>query len=267
MFATVWSDTRGKAITVLVAIFTLWFLHEPRTSTLIFVIGTVGAMLATDGILGTIRHGSYRFSLSSVVTGLIIAFLLDPTRLGAAVTACLIASVAKHFLHERGAKHVFNPAAIGAWTVNMLLGVPFSWWAVSWGMAPLLVVLGMVPILARMRRLTLAISFIIVYFLSLRMVGLASQAFVLTIDPTIFFFALVMIPEPITSVAMGRWRWMWGVLVGIFVAGQALAGVSFGDPLLLALLAANAIGYVLVRRRSATSVSLSGTASSSLPRM
>lgn len=56
-----------------------------------------------------------------------------------------------------------------------------------------------------------------------------------------------MLPEPTTSVGGGIWTYAWGLLVGGLVALQIMFPVINADPLLLALLGANAIGYTFLR--------------------
>lgn len=249
-----WADSRGKVIAVLFILAVSALIHQFRLL-LIWHIGIALVLtIVFDLVLGKLTRGKVSFSLSSAVSGFLIGLIFDPTA-GTlpVVSAALLASVSKYFLRTQSDKHIFNPAAFGILVASLLFHRPVAWWGVSWGFIPILfIALGMSYVLYHLRRLTLPISFLTIYFLINFIFSGFESAWRLTIDGTVFLFAFIMLPEPVTSLARGRWRYLWGVLVGVLVIAQGFLGISFTDPLLLALLTANLVGFFFVRNRPIT---------------
>lgn len=202
-----------------------------------------------DALLSRLRSGIWFFSVSSLVTGLLIGLIMDLTAgVPALLTAVILASVSKHFLGFGRQKHVFNPAALGILLSSIVFNRPVAWWGATWGVIPILIIFfGMLLPLRQLRRLWMPISFLFVYSISLVMVSGAESALKLTLDGTVFLFAWVMVTEPMTAPSRGFWRYGWGVLVALFVMGQQVFSISWSDPLLTALLLANGVGFFLTR--------------------
>lgn len=244
-----WQDSRGKVIVTLLILWVAALVHQFTLLTFLYPIVAVLVTLALDGLITRLRFGRDIFSLSSVATGLLIGLILDP-KSGAIilVLACLIASVAKQFIAAGAHRHVFNPAAIGLVITSLVMGNIISWWGVSWGFFPVAIILvGMFVVLRQLGRLWMPITFFLVYIVSLTLSNSLETAIQLTLDGTVFLFAFIMLPEPITSVAVGKWRYGWGMLVGLLVVALTILGISWTDPLLLAILVANLGGFLLVR--------------------
>lgn len=241
-----WADSRGKVVVVLLVLWIATLANQFRidfiTSTLLAIVLSV----CFDLVLGKLTHGHARFSLSSLVTGLLIGLIFDPTAGAVPIgVASLVASLSKHFLKLPSSKHIFNPAAFGIISASFLFDRPVAWWGASWGIFPLFLLgIGMVPALYQLRRLWMPVTFLTIYFIS--------SGLRLTLDGTVFLFAFVMLPEPITSVGRGFWRYGWGILVGGLVAGLGFVRFAAADPLLTALLVANMLGFFLVRARPIT---------------
>lgn len=245
-----WADSRGKVIAVLVVLWLATLVHEFRV---VFVTGVaiaVVASVALDSLIIWLRKKTVEVSLSSVVTGLLIGLIFDPyAGIVGILVACVIASFSKAYLGRGNHQHIFNPAALGIVGSSLLFGRSVAWWGVAWGMVPVgIIAIGMLPVLWKLRRLLLPITFLLVYFVVNFTHGTVVSAMRLTIDGTVFLFAFVMLPEPKTAPIRGVWVWGWGVLVGLLVFIQSLLGIGAGDPLLLALLAANLCGFLFIRR-------------------
>lgn len=246
-----WRDSRGKVAGTLIVLWAGTLIHQFSFPSLLFPIVAVVLSVVFDILLVKARFREDVFSLSSVVTGLLIGLILDPT--GGAyplVVACAIASLTKQFIGKGPHRHVFNPAAIGLVVSSVATGGIISWWAAAWGYIPSsIIVIGMVIALRQLHRLWLPLLFLATYFLIFLVSSSPTAAAVLTIDGTVLLFALVMLPEPMTSVLFGRWRYLWGVLVAMFVLGENILHISWSDPLLLALLVANAVGFFFIRTK------------------
>lgn len=246
-----WADSRGKTTMVLLVLWmvTLWHVYSANLFWRPLV--AVVSLILLDVFLGKLRWGAWFFSLSSVVTGLLIGLIFDPSSSWLALfIACFVASVGKHFIGTGRQKHIFNPAALGIVVASIMFGRPVAWWAGAWGNLPLLIVVtGMTPILHRLRRLWMPATFLVFYFLANLLFVPLVGALRLTLDSTAIFFALIMVPEPLTSTSLGMWRYGWGVVVGVLVLGVSVILLSVSDPLLVSLLAANAIGFFFIRNR------------------
>ncbi|WP_183044403.1 oxidoreductase [Pseudarthrobacter phenanthrenivorans] len=174
-------------------------------------------------------------SESSLVTGLLLYFLFWPSfvPMDAAGTAlaCLLASASKYALAWRG-RHVFNPAAAGAF-VTGLTGLNIAtWWAATPAMLWLLVP-GVALVLYRTRKFLMASVFMVaagtIITAELLQAGVSAGMALwqsLAQRPLLFFVGF-MLTEPLT-LPPRRWQQL---------ALAALVGVVFAVPYNLGFLA------------------------------
>lgn len=178
---------------------------------------------------------------ASVVSGLIIGLTLSPNLPWYYfVIAGTFAMATKNFIRFQD-HHVFNPAASGLVLTTILFGKDISWWGVSFqsfrinAVSILLVIILLTPGLIsfiRMRRYRIILSFWVTYILLLLVFKVG-----LNPDPTVLFFSLVMLPEPMTTPNYPVRQ----ILFGPFVA---LSSFIFGS-LAVGLLIGNAIFFIL----------------------
>lgn len=154
------------------------------------------------------------FPYAAVVTGTIIGLA---TSLNLSwyqlVIAGVLAVLSKHYL-KFGNRHVFNPAAFGLFFSHLVFGGNISWWAVSWQqfipqnpqfiIYPLILLLPGLVSAVRLRRFVNILAFYLVYGLFTKII----------FDPTVIFFSLVMLPEPMTT----PHKFTEQILFGIFIA-------------------------------------------------
>lgn len=192
---------------------------------------------------------------SSLITGLLLYFLMWPSTEGTALlTVALAAGAAtasKYLLVWRG-RHIFNPAALGA-AVLALTGLGAAVW---WVAAPLMLV-AVLPaaavILYRNRLLPMAGVFLLAagVIITVRMV-LAGEALpaalgILLASYPVVFFAGFMLSEPLT-LPPRRWqRLLEAAVVGVLFAVPLHVGPVFMSPE-LALLAGNLLAFALAPR-------------------
>ncbi len=246
-----WRDTRGKVAVTLIILWMGALLTRFSLTEMMYPAVAVVISVVADIILTKVRFQKDVFSLSSVVTGLLIGLILDP-RGGSIplVGACLAASVTKQYLGRGPHRHMFNPAAVGLVASSLFFGGTISWWGATWGYVPMaILVVGMVLALRQLHRLWIPALFLLIYFLSLLPYSTPIASFRLTIDGTVFLFAFIMITEPMTSLLFGKWRYGWGVFVGLLIFAENFIHFPLTDSLLVPLLAANAVGFFLVRPR------------------
>lgn len=160
---------------------------------------------------------------SWLISSLILALIVGPASLSASWLPLLIAAaaaMASKYLLRFKSRHIFNPAAVGVVTMYLTTGTGASWWI---GVMPLtvLVVAGAILIGYKIRRLKMAVVYIVAFlllFFTLNGTGLplsdnAKLIEGLLLNSPLFFFALVMLPEPATSPANHRLGYAYAVLI------------------------------------------------------
>lgn len=233
-------------------------LGAMAVSLLVSVLATVAASWLTAKAFRAQTHLE-----SSVITGLLLFFLFTPSLgtwpLAALAIAAAIAGVSKFLFAIRG-RHIFNPAAIGAFLVSFmgpgLLGTErASWWAATpamlWLMVPAVLL-----VLFRTSKLTLAGIFILVstVIIAARLFssGLYDPAAALALPFTSYpglFLVGFMLSEPLT-LPPRRWQ-QWGLaaVVGVLFSVPFSLPPVYSSPE-LALLLGNIIAFALGQRRA-----------------
>ncbi len=174
-------------------------------------------------------------SESSLITGLLLYFLFWPsfsgTDIAGVALACIVAAASKYALAFRG-RHVFNPAAAGAF-ITSLTGLNIAtWWAATPAMM-WLVVPGVFLVLYRTRKLLMASVFLLVTTAIVSMellrteMGLGEAVWQALAQRPLLFFAGFMLSEPLT-LPPRRWQQL---------AEAAVVAVAFAVPYNLGLVA------------------------------
>ena len=190
---------------------------------------------------------------SVYITGMIIVLIMQPAAATdlAAIGAVLAASVwamASKFIISLRRRHVFNPAALGVALPALLLDQPATWWVSGQIWLLPIVVIGGLLIVRKLRRIDLVLAFAISNLGVTVLTGNAGDAlgsikFAL-LDSPFFFFAFVMLTEPLTAPQGRFWRVVYGALVGGLAAPNiAIAGYYFTPE--VALLAGNLLTLVV----------------------
>lgn len=215
----------------------------------------VGATFVTSGLVAKLARTTFHFE-SSLITGLLVFFVLEPRLellplLGVALAGAL-ASVSKFLLAIRG-RHIFNPAAVGAFVVG-LIGLAYpAWWAGTPALLPFVAVAGFL-VLYRSQRLTVGIVFIA---LSAAVLGIRIAlsggtttdwlGLALLSSPTVFL-AVFMLSEPLT-LPPRRWQqFIVAAVVALLFTIPFAIGPLYSSPL-LALLVGNLLAFFFGQRR------------------
>ena len=209
-----------------------------------------------------IVNGVFAFSFdapynpeSTWITALILALiitppasLLDPQYLPLAFWAAAWAIASKYILAIRR-KHIFNPAALGVVMTALVLGLSASWWVGTLAMAPF-VLLGGLLIVRKIHRFDMWWSFLgtftlgIVYFALHHNLNLGLSLEQSLIYAPVFFFATVMLTEPLTSPTTRIWRMLYGAGVAFLFLPNVSIGSFYFTPE-LALLVGNIGSYIV----------------------
>jgi glycine betaine catabolism B len=201
---------------------------------------------------------------SSFITALLLLFIFEPVNplqngslagfVGIAL-AGILASASKYLLAYRG-RHVFNPAAVGAFVVTLI--TPFgdfaAWWLATAWLLPVTVVLGF-TVLYRTRRYVMAAVFVAaVFFLTFYVYGGNGTPLAQTLlEPfttfSTIFFAAFMLSEPLTM-PPHRWQQLVEALVVavVFTVPFSVGSFSTTTPQ-FALLIGNLFAFFFGQRR------------------
>lgn len=204
-------------------------------------------------------------SESSLITGLLLYFLFWPSLktldIAGVALACVIASASKYALAFRG-RHIFNPAAAGAFITSLTGLNVATWWAATPAML-WLVLPGVFLVLYRTRKVLMAAVFLAVsgsiVFVELLRTGMGPgaafwQPFA---QRPLLFFAGFMLTEPLT-LPPRRWQQLaLAAVVGAVFAVPYNFGFVANSPE-LALLVGNFLAF-LVGQRGGVALRLLGS--------
>ena len=190
---------------------------------------------------------------AAVVTGLIISLLVNPAAPWYYIAAvAAVAMATKNFLRVWG-RHVFNPAAMGLFAAGIILREPVAWWGTSFQSVAQPTIQNILTLPAlflpvfvsgfRLRRHLSILAFLALYsiipFVMTAGISLSSIV-VRLLNPTVIFFATVMLPEPMTSPSHPKRQVAFGAIVAIFV------GMLSYPPLTTALASMNLLPDIFI---------------------
>ncbi len=176
---------------------------------------------------------------SGHITALILALIMDPASpadphsVGVIVFVSIWAMAGKYML-ALGGKHVFNPAALAVLLTGWWLATPASWW-IAGNLQLLPVVLaGGVLVVRKLRRTDLILAFFAAALATLLVTTTPANWPAVVLETMrsspLFFFAFVMLTEPLTAPTM-RWsRLTFAALVGVLFAPTVHFGSFYLTP-------------------------------------
>jgi Na+-translocating ferredoxin:NAD+ oxidoreductase RnfD subunit len=256
-------NPRIQLILLLSLLFLITMFHLEIGTSIMLLIFSVGGAALFDCLFAKIKKQELRIPYSGIITGLILALIIDPTASWWQILVIAAAATGiKDFLRI-GDRHIFNPAASGLMVGFLLFGLNPSWWGPTpYGFGKLhpadlavavsVAAFGYVS-LWRYKRYFNVVSFLVVSII-LQIVLLATSpvnAIQALINPGSLFFALVMLPEPMTTPVKKLRQVLFGTFVAFFNIGAIYAMVNgllpafsnFPDTSLIALLLANLLFF------------------------
>ena len=172
---------------------------------------------------------------AAIVSGLIIGLLIAPTLPWYFVaTAATFAMASKNFIRYNN-RHIFNPAGFGLLLTSLLFHFDISWWGVSFQILHfsipaiifflILLSPGFVSII-RLQRYPIVLSFWVTYAILLWLIKIN-----ISLDPTVLFFSIVMLPEPMTTPNYPNRQLVFGPFVAIVsvISGSLIFGLLVGN--------------------------------------
>lgn len=193
---------------------------------------------------------------SAYITALILALIIDPARsindLPFLGWAAILAMSSKYILALYN-KHLFNPAAIAVVITAFALGESASWWVGTACMLPA-VLLGGVLLVRKLRQGEMVLLFVMTALITVLIVSLVQGLSVLKelqlllIESPLFFFATVMLTEPLTAPPTKKLKGIYAVIVGVLFVPQVHLGPIYPTPE-LALVIGNLYSYIVSPRQ------------------
>ncbi len=190
---------------------------------------------------------------SVYITALILALIITPIKtldaqyFGFVAWAAIWSQVSKYIL-AFNRKHIFNPVAFAVALTALTINQSASWWVGTAWMLPFVLVGGFLTV-RKIRRFDLVFSFFVVALVTIlgldlaRGLDLVSSVQKVLVDSPLFFFAFVMLTEPLTTPPTKGLQAVYGGLVGLLFAPQMHVLSLYSTPE-LALLAGNVFSYL-----------------------
>ena len=189
---------------------------------------------------------------STYITALILTLIINPAQspndflfLG---WAAILATSSKYILSLNN-KHLFNPAAIAVVITSFALGESASWWVGTASMLPV-VLLGGMLLVRKLRQGEMIALFVMASLVTVGVVSLL-QRLSLTKElqqllgaSPLFFFATIMLTEPLTAPPTQKLKRIYAVMTGILFIPQMHLGPIYSTPE-LALVIGNLYSYMV----------------------
>lgn len=175
---------------------------------------------------------------SAYITALILALIISPlgsfSDLFVLFWAAVLAMAAKYILAIKN-KHLFNPAAVAVVLTGIGLNQAASWWVGNLQLMPF-VIIGGILVARKIRREDMMTAFFTAAILTVSFSTLMSGHDLpqnisnAALHSPLFFFAFVMLTEPLTTPPTRLLQIIYAVLVGIMFAPQFHLGSFYPAP-------------------------------------
>ncbi len=216
---------------------------------------TIAFLLIVSAIANRVfsRTFSVPANVESVyITALILALIITPLHsfsdLWFLFWAAVLAMASKYIIAVKG-KHLFNPAAFAVALTYFFINQSASWWV---GSGPMLffVLAGGLLVVRKLGRFDMVLSFLIAGLATILVSSLftgnnvisATQQLILY--SPLFFFAFIILTEPLTTPPTRKLRIYYGALVGFLFTPQFhIAGLYITPE--LSILLGNVFSYIV----------------------
>lgn len=201
----------------------------------------VGFLIAACWITNQVFAWAFRVpaNVESVyISALILALILTPLQsyqdLWFVGWAAVLAMASKYVV-AINKKHIFNPVAFAVAMTALTINQSASWWVGDAAMLPFVVVGGLL-VVRKIRRFDLVLSFFfsaLVTILAFTLLGGGDVVFAfqnVALYSPLFFFAFVILTEPLTTPPTRRLQTYYGLLVGLLFAPQFHVGAFYTTP-------------------------------------
>ena len=253
MYKGMWLGLLGVWASAFVLSFFGLFAYSPlalTASMLVAVLSVYGASYACSRIFGVHAHFE-----SSLITGLILTLIIAPSLevpgLVVLAFAGIIAGVSKFILIHNG-RHIFNPAALGAF-ILVLTGLGGAdWWVATPVLTPVVVLVILLSLYKTHRMLVTGLFLVIAIPILLIVFATYGTNFVqslyLLLSWPLLFAGGVMLVEPLT---MPPRKWQMYIEAAVVAVLFALPPINLGffqTSFAFAILVGNVIATIFANR-------------------
>lgn len=242
-------DYRAYIIIVLSSLM-FYNLITSAGSYLIFIqfISAISVAFILDAIITRFLSKKWIFPGGAIISAMIIALIINPGEILITSAVVIISLILKYLIRPKF-RNLFNPAVL-AITLSTLILPVYSAWHGSTGI--IVFILGLILVFL-IKRASVALSFLIVYFLLDSVNAFLNQTLQLNfymLTGPIIFFAFIMIIEPVTTPNTTQAKIIFGSSVAVLSFILSFSGYLFGNSffLYLSLLFMNLILRVIPRR-------------------
>ncbi len=189
---------------------------------------------------------------SVYITALILALIVTPIQQYSDLVwlawVAILAMSSKYIL-AIGSKHVFNPVAIAVVLTSIGFNQSASWWVGNLPLMPVVVVGGLL-VARKIRREDMLFYFFLSALLTMSAFTFLSGHSLPTaladavLHSSLFFFAFVMLTEPLTTPPVKSLQIAYAVIVGVLFAPQFHVGGFYTTPE-IALVMGNIFSYLV----------------------
>lgn len=222
------NNTKAQIAFVLLILFIVTINHLALPLPLYLLLLCLGSTVVSDLIFTFMRRGKLFIPFGAIVTGLILTLIIDPSALWWQILAIAASAMAiKNFLRI-GLRHIFNPVASGLFVGWILFGLSPSWWGPSFyngswlTLQNLLIILSVIGVFYvsgyRLKRYYSMAAYLVALGVlsAVTSSSFSAQSILATLfSPGTLFYALLMLPEPMTSPINKKRQLMFGTTVAI----------------------------------------------------
>ncbi|OGH10588.1 MAG: hypothetical protein A2857_06890 [Candidatus Levybacteria bacterium RIFCSPHIGHO2_01_FULL_36_15] len=254
---------KGQMVLFLFFIALSALIEHPKLLNFYIIFASVLFTIFFDLLFTYFRSKKLFVPYAAIVTGIITGLIVNSSlSLYQIPLVCALSMGIKNFARV-GNRHIFNPAGSGLVFGSIILGTHISWWAVSFQnifslqakyIFSFLLLLAPVFVSGlKMKRYYAILSFLTLYTIFSQIVSLKSfsgESFLNTFfDPTVLFFSIVMLPEPMTSPVNSKRQILYAGFVALIsqlislpILGNSIIQ-TIPDPLVSALLLGNLVFF------------------------
>ena len=186
--------------------------------------------------------------ISALILALIITPLASYQDLWFIGWAGVLAMASKYIVAVQR-KHIFNPVGFAVALTAITINGTASWWIGNAAMLPFVLVSGLL-IIRKIRRFDLVLSFFLGTLMTVLVFTLLERGNVVTalenvaLYSPLFFFAFIILTEPLTAPPTRNLQIIYGALVGFLFAPEFHIGAFYLTPE-LAILIGNLFAYIV----------------------
>ncbi len=189
---------------------------------------------------------------STYISALILALIITPLQSSADlwfIGWAGVLAMASKYIVAVNKKHLFNPVAFSVALTYLAVNQSASWWVGDAPMLPFVLVGGLV-LVRKLQRSRLVLSFLLAALVTIVVGSLFSGDDLFAaiqksaVYSPVFFFAFVILTEPLTTPPTKGLQTIYGALVGVLFAPQIHLGDFYTTPE-IAILIGNLFSYLV----------------------